>query len=191
MSLIPYAGPILSFLCKLIPAVYAFITNRLMKEWANGQAEAERYEKGAKGISQMKKKGATRKMKMLVSGLLKASSKIKPIAPPSAIPQMQTPNKVVHKVRKPMAIMRTVAIQNYRSGEGSAFDTNAKKADEKSREDWGGYNYDKDTRKFAGFTIGKRQQEGSAEHTRVTNAILNQDRVMEGKSTFEKLMILS
>ena len=51
VSLIPYAGPILSFLCKILPEVYAFITNRVMKEWANGQAEAERYEKRAKGVS--------------------------------------------------------------------------------------------------------------------------------------------
>ena len=51
LSVIPFVGPLLSFLCELIPEVYAFITNRLMKEWANGQAEAERHEKKARSLS--------------------------------------------------------------------------------------------------------------------------------------------
>lgn len=50
LAFIPFVGPILQFLCELIPEVYAFVVNRIMKEWANKQAEAERHEKKAKKV---------------------------------------------------------------------------------------------------------------------------------------------
>lgn len=87
--------------------------------------------------------------------LLKKSAKIKPIAPPEAIPFMQTPKKA-SKVRKPMSIMRNVKIKKYHSGEGAAFGENAKKEYEVNMKDWGGYHFDKKTGKFTRFFTGKQ-----------------------------------
>ena len=42
LSLIPGVGPIISFICKLIPAIITFITTQVMLHWSNKKADAER-----------------------------------------------------------------------------------------------------------------------------------------------------
>ena len=91
IAFIPGFGPFAQFIIEFAPEIYTFITTQLMLMWQNKNAEAVAEGEDA---ARKAKKAATQAFGKLRKQVIRLGRRIKPFAPPEAIPNLMTPNYV-------------------------------------------------------------------------------------------------
>ena len=91
LSFIPGCGPVLSFICKLLPAVITFIWTQIMLMWSKKGAETEEDFKSQLAAQKLTGKKAVAKLK---ADVLKSSRNVKPFKGAKVnVPGLQTAKK--------------------------------------------------------------------------------------------------
>ena len=87
-SFIPYVGPVFAFLAKFGPDLYSFIATQLMLAWGrNRESQISQSE----SYAQMQLAKQQAEVRAIRKKLRKFSAKLRPFAPPEAVPGLMTP----------------------------------------------------------------------------------------------------